>query len=45
MIRLFSDPEGNYTLEALDLGRVELGRTTKYKMYIYAVFLKFCYTL
>lgn len=34
MIRLFSDPEGNYVLEALDLGRVELGRTTKYKMYM-----------
>lgn len=34
MIRLFSDLEGNYVIEALDLGRAELGKTIKYKMFM-----------
>ena len=34
MIRLYSDQECKFVLEALDLGRVELGKTNKYRVYM-----------
>lgn len=34
MIRLYSDQDCKFVLEALDLGRVELGKTNKYRVYM-----------
>lgn len=34
MIRLFIDEDTTKVVESLDLGRVELGSTVKYKMYM-----------
>jgi len=34
MIKLFADENATKVVESLDLGRIELGKTTKYKLYM-----------